>query len=145
RESSVAYFAIRTQARATDAVASLRQAVADLDPQLPVTIEPLTDEVDRLTERPRLLAWLVSLFAILALLLAASGLYGVVSLLVTQRTRDFGVRVALGASPVDMARQVIAEAGRWITAGAAGGALIAWGAARAIESQLFGVAAADPV
>ena len=140
-----AFFAIRTQARTADAVAFLRQAVADLDPELPVTVEPLKEEVARLTEGPRFVAWLLSAFAGLALLLAAAGLYGVASYLVTQRTRDLGVRIALGAAPGDVARQVIGEAGRWIAAGAAGGALLAWGVTRAIGSQLFGVAAADPI
>jgi ABC-type antimicrobial peptide transport system permease subunit len=102
-------------------------------------------EVARLTERPRFVAWLLSAFAGLALLLAAAGLYGVASYLVTQRTRDFGVRIALGAAPGDVARQVLGEAGRWIGAGAAAGALLAWGVTRALESQLFEVAAADPV
>jgi ABC-type antimicrobial peptide transport system permease subunit len=110
-----------------------------------VTPEPLDDQVTRLTERPRFLAWLLSAFAGLALLLAAAGLYGVASFLVEQRTRDIGVRIALGAAPGDVARQVIGEAGRWIAAGATGGALLAWAGTRAIESQLFEVAAADPV
>jgi putative ABC transport system permease protein len=143
--SGMAFFAIRTQTRTSAAVAFLKQAVADLDPQLPVTIRILDDEVARLTERPRFLAWLLSAFAGLALLLAAAGLYGVASYLVTQRTRDLGVRIALGAAPGDVAREVIAEAGRWIAAGAAAGALLAWMTTRAIESQLFEVAAADPV
>jgi predicted lysophospholipase L1 biosynthesis ABC-type transport system permease subunit len=142
--SNRAFFAIRTHASTPDAVAFLKQAVADLDPQLPVTIHLLDDEVAELTERPRFLAWLLSAFAGLALLLAAVGLYGVASYLVTQRTRELGVRIALGAAPGDMARQVIGEAGRWITAGAAGGALLSWGATRAIRSQLFQVAAVDP-
>jgi ABC-type antimicrobial peptide transport system permease subunit len=141
----MAFFAVRTQARTSDAVAFLKQAVADLDPQLPVTIRILDDEVARLTERPRFLAWLLSAFAGLALLLAATGLYSVASYLVTQRMRDLGVRIALGAAPGDMARDVIAEAGRWIAVGGAGGALLAWMTTRAIESQLFEVAAADPV
>ena len=143
--TNTAYFAIRLRAGTTDAATFLRQAVADLDPQLPVTIQFLDDEVARLTERPRFLAWLLSAFAGLALLLAAAGLYGVASYLVTQRTRDFGVRVALGAAPGDVARQVIGEAGRWIAAGAAAGALLAWGVGRALASQLFEVASADPI
>jgi predicted permease len=143
--SNMAFFAIRTQARTTDAVAFLKQAAADLDPQLPVTIRILDDEVARLTERPRFLAWLLSAFAGLALLLAVAGVYGVASCLVTQRTRDLGVRIALGAAPGDVAREVIGEAARWIAAGAAGGALLAWMTTRALESQLFEVAAADPV
>jgi predicted permease len=143
--SNMAFFAIRTQGRTADAVAFLKQAVADLDPQLPVTIRLLDEEVAELTERPRFLAWLLSAFAGLALLLAAAGLYGVASYLVTQRTRELGVRIALGAAPGAMARQVIGEAGRWIAAGAAGGALLSWSATRAIRSQLFQVAALDPV
>jgi predicted permease len=142
--SNMAFFAIRTRGRTADAVAFLKQAVADLDPRLPVTIHLLDDQVDELTERPRFLAWLLSAFAGLALLLAAAGLYGVASYLVTQRTRELGVRIALGAAPGDMARQVIGEAGRWIAAGAAGGTLLSWGATRAIRSQLFQVAAVDP-
>jgi putative ABC transport system permease protein len=142
--ANMAFFAIRTHAGTADAVAFLKQAVADLDPQLPVTVRLLDDEVAALTERPRFLAWLLSAFAGLALLLAAAGLFGVASYLVTQRTRELGVRIALGAAPGDMARQVIGEAGRWIAAGAAGGALLSWGATRAIRSQLFQVAAVDP-
>ena len=143
--SNMAFFAIRTQTSTADTVAFLKHAVADLDPQLPVTVRLLDDEVAGLTERPRFLAWLLSAFAGLALLLAAAGLYGVASYLVTQRTRELGVRIALGAAPGAMARQVIGEAGRWIAAGAAGGALLSWGATRAIRSQLFQVAAVDPV
>jgi predicted permease len=138
------FFAIRTQASTADAIAFLKSAVADFDPQLPVTIEPLNEEVARLTERPRFLAWLLSAFAGLALLLAAAGLYGVASYLVTQRTRDIGVRIALGAVPADISRQVISEAGRWIAAGAVLGCVLAWAGTRAIKAQLFGVGSHDP-
>jgi predicted lysophospholipase L1 biosynthesis ABC-type transport system permease subunit len=145
QNSSTAYFAIRTQAGSATAAAFLRQAVADLDPVLPVTIEPADDQVARLTERPRFLAWLLSAFAGLALLLAAAGLYGVASYLVTQRTRDIGVRMALGAAPADISRQVVGEAGRWIAAGAVLGCALAWAATRALEAQLFGVGSRDPL
>jgi predicted permease len=144
-DSSTAFFAIRTQAGTADAVAFLKQAVADLDPKLPVTVELLNVEVARLTERPRFVAWLLSAFAGLALLLAATGLYGVSSYLVTQRTRDIGVRIALGAAPADISRQVVAEAGRWIAAGAALGCALAWAGTRTIEAQLYGVGSRDPL
>jgi predicted permease len=138
-------YAVRTSASLADASAFLKSAVADLDPQLPVTIEPLDDQVARLTERPRFLAWLLSAFAGLALLLAAAGLYGVASYLVTQRTRDIGVRIALGAAPADISRQVVGEAGRCIAAGAVLGCALAWIATRAIEAQLYGVGSHDPL
>jgi predicted permease len=143
--SRIAFFAIRTQTGTGEAMAFLKQAVADLDPQLPVTVRLLDEEVARLTERPRFLAWLLSAFAGLALLLASAGLYGVASYLVTQRTRDIGVRIALGAAPADISRQVVAEAGRWIAAGAALGCALAWAATRAIEAQLYGVGSRDPL
>jgi putative ABC transport system permease protein len=143
--TNMAFFAIRMRAGTTNAAAFLKQAVADLDPQLPVTIEFLGDEVAQLTERPRFLAWLLSSFAGLALLLAAAGLFGVASYLVTQRKRELAVRIALGAAPGRLARQVIGEAGRWIAAGATGGALLAWAVGRVLASQLFEVAAADPI
>jgi len=143
--SSTAYFAIRTQASTAAAAAFLRQAVADLDPALPVTIEPADDQVARLTERPRFLAWLLSAFAGFALLLSAAGLYGVASYLVTQRTRDIGVRMALGAAPRDISRQVVLEAGSWIVTGAVLGGALAWAGTRAIEAQLYGVSSRDPL
>jgi ABC-type antimicrobial peptide transport system permease subunit len=136
---------MRTQATTADAVAFLKQAVADLDPQLPVTVQPLAAEVARLSERPRFLAWLLSAFAGLALLLAAAGLYGVASYLVVQRTRDIGVRMAMGATRADISRQVVSEAGCWIAAGAVLGCALAWAGTRAIEAQLFGVSSHDPL
>jgi predicted permease len=143
--AGTAYFGIRTRAGTAGAIAFLKQAVADLDPQLPVTIQPLEEQVARLTERPRFVAWLLSAFAGCALLLAAAGLYGVASYLVTQRTRDIGVRMALGAAPRDISRQVVGEATRWIVAGAVLGCALAWAGTRAIEAQLFGVGSRDPL
>ncbi|HEY7336997.1 MAG TPA: ADOP family duplicated permease [Bryobacteraceae bacterium] len=143
--SSTAYFAIRTQTRTAGAIALLKQAAADLDPQIPVTVQPLDEEVARLTERARFVAWLLSAFAGLALILAAAGLYGVASYLVAQRTRDIGVRMALGAAPADISRQVVAEAGRWIAAGAALGCALAWAGTRALKAQLYGIGSHDPL
>ena len=139
-----AFFAIRTQANTADAIALMEQAVTDVDPRVPVTVEPLSDEVARLTERTRFIAWLLSAFAGLALLLAAAGLYGVASYLVTQRTRDIGVRMALGAAPGDISRQVVGEAVRWIVAGLALGCALAWVGARVVTGELYGIGSHDP-
>ncbi|MGH9373737.1 MAG: FtsX-like permease family protein, partial [Vicinamibacterales bacterium] len=142
--SRAGHLALRTMASAADADAFLRQIVADLDSRLPVTIETVDQQVARLTERPRFIAWLLSAFATLALLLAAAGLYSVASYLVTQRRRDIGVRMALGAAPRDVARQVVAEAARWIIGGALLGCALGWMGTRALQSQLYEVQALDP-
>ncbi len=138
------HLALRTTAHPTDAEAFLRQIVVDLDPLLPATIQTVDEQVARLTQRPRLIAWLLSAFASLALLLAAAGLYSVASYLVAQRRRDVGVRIALGASPRDVARQVVGEAGRWIVGGALVGCALGWVGTRALQSQLYEVEALDP-
>jgi predicted permease len=140
----VAYLALRTTAPPADAAAYLRQIAADLDPTLPVTIESGSEQVARLTERSRFVAWLLSAFAALALALAAAGLYSVASYLVAQRTTEIGVRIALGATPRDVARQVVREAGRWISAGALLGFGLGWAVGRALQAQLYEVEALDP-
>jgi hypothetical protein len=135
---------LRTTARPADADVFLRQIVADLDPRLPVTIETVDQQVETLTAQPRFIAWLLTAFAGLALLLAAAGLYSVASYLVLQRRRDIGVRMAIGASPRDVARQVVSEAGRWIVGGAVAGSALGWMGTRALQSQLYQVQPLDP-
>jgi putative ABC transport system permease protein len=138
------HLALRTTAAPADVDAFLRRIAADLDPLLPVTIERLDAQVTRLTERPRFVASLLSAFGVLALLLVAAGLYSVASYLVTQRRRDIGVRIAIGASPGDVARQVVSEAGRWIIGGAVIGSALGWMGTRALQSQLYQVEVLDP-
>jgi putative ABC transport system permease protein len=142
--SANAHLAVRTAASPADADAFLRQIAADLDPLLPVTIQTADEQVARLSQRPRFIAWLLTAFAALALLLAAAGLYSVASYLVLQRRRDIGVRMAIGAAPRDVARQVVGEAGRWIVGGALAGSAIGWMGTRALQSQLYEVPALDP-
>ena len=138
------YLALRTMAGAGTAGALLRQIVAELDSRMPVGIETVDEQVVRLTARPRFIAWLLTAFGGLALLLAAAGLYSVASYLVTQRRRDIGVRIAIGASPREVARQVVGEAGRWIIGGALAGSALGWMGTRALQSQLYQVEALDP-
>jgi putative ABC transport system permease protein len=139
-----AHLALRTNAAPADADAFLRQIITDLDPKLPLVIERVDAQVNRLTARPRFAAWLLSAFGALALALVAAGLYSVASYLVTERRRDIGVRIAIGASPGDVARQVVGEAGRWIIAGAVIGSALGWMGTRALQSQLYQVEALDP-
>jgi putative ABC transport system permease protein len=136
--------ALRTRASPADADTFLRQIVADLDSTLPVTIETVDQQVARLTAEPRFIASLLTAFAAFALLLAAAGLYSVASYLVTQRRRDIGVRIAVGAAPRDVARQVVGEAGRWIAGGGLLGCVLGSIATRGLESQLYEVQALDP-
>jgi hypothetical protein len=138
------HLSLRTTAGAADASAFLRQIVADLDPRQLVTIQTSDEQLTRLTAQPRFIAWLLSAFAGLALLLAAAGLYSVASYLVLQRRRDIGVRMAIGASPRDVAQQVVGEAGRWIIGGAVAGSALGWMGTRALQSQLYHVEALDP-
>jgi putative ABC transport system permease protein len=121
----------------------LRRSLASMDPQLPAEIKTVPEQVAALTARPRFLAALLVVFAGLALFVAAAGLYAVASFLVTQRTRDIGVRMALGASPGRIAQQVGGEAFYWIAAGAGLGYGLAQLAARALAAELFHVAASD--
>ena len=135
---------LRTTAPPAAAIAFLRQIAADLDPKQLVTIETGGEVMATLTAQPRFVASLLTAFAALALLLAAAGLYSVASYLVMQRRRDIGVRIAIGAAPRDVARQVVGEAGRWIIGGAVIGSALGWMGTRALQSQLYQVEALDP-
>jgi predicted permease len=122
----------------------LRNTVTTLDPTLPVEVNTLGQSVAKLAERPRFSAALLSLFAVIGLLLTAVGIYGVVSLLVSQRTQEIGIRMALGASPRSVIKMMVWQASMWIGAGSALGILGSLAAARWIGSLLFGISANDP-
>jgi len=134
---------LRTALKTTDAIGLLKQSLAGVDPQLPADIKSVAEEVAGLTARPRFLAALVAAFAGLAVFVAAAGLYAVASFLVTQRTREIGIRIALGAGLPAIARQVAGEAFYWIAAGAVLGYALAQIASRALMAELFNVPATD--
>jgi predicted permease len=123
----------------------VRREFAALDPTLPVKIETMDERVDRFRERPRFVAILVGLFAALGLLLAAVGLYGVLSFLVARQTREIGVRMAIGARPRDIAWQVQKHAGIWTGIGVAMGLAGSFTLARTIRGLLFEVSPTDPI
>jgi putative ABC transport system permease protein len=138
------HLSLRSTASAADVAAFLMQIAADIDPRQLVTIRTGDEMLTTLTAQPRFIASLLTAFAALALLLAAAGLYSVASFLVMQRRRDIGVRMAIGAAPRDVARQVVGEAGRWIIGGAVVGCALGWIGTRTLQSQLYQVEALDP-
>jgi putative ABC transport system permease protein len=134
---------VRTEADIPVA-AVLRKIVGGADPQLAVfNVRTMKTLLDNGSAQPRVTAWLVGLFAILALLLAAIGVYGVLAYLVAQRTREIGLRIALGARPGSVLGLVVGHSLRLSVIGVSlgvGGAVML---GPAIESQLYGVRPRD--
>lgn len=124
----------------------VRKAIREIDPEQPVSgIRPLTEIVTRSLGDRRLTASLLALFAIAALLLAAIGLYGVIAFAVGQRTREFGIRFALGATKADVLRLVLRRAIILTGIGIAVGVAGSLGLTQLLTRYLFEVNATDPV
>jgi len=125
---------------------AIRAAVARADKDLPVTRLRTMDEVAAESiSQPRFRAALAGLFAALALLLAAAGVFGVLAFAVNQRLREFGIRRALGAQAIDVARLVAVTALRITLTGAVAGAIAAAALTRYLTALLFGVRPLDPL
>jgi putative ABC transport system permease protein len=137
---------IRTDRGAAAVTPVVKSIVAELDPDLPIgdvnTIEQIIADS---TGEPRFRSFLIAGFAGLALLLAAVGVYGLFSFTVTQRIPEIGVRLALGASPGRVFRQVIGQGLRLAIIGVALGLVAAAAATSLLESLLFNTSATDPV
>ena len=126
--------------------AGVRRVIAELDPELPIAnVRSLADLVSGSIASRRFNALLLSLFASVALVLTLVGVYGVVSQLVAQSTREIGVRLAVGASVGDIMSVMVRRALRMAVAGVAAGTLAAWVAAPALAGMVYGIAPRDPV
>ena len=122
------------------------QAVAALDPSLPIVkLRSMDDVFGEAIGRPRLLAQLLGIFAGLAILLAAIGSYGVLSYMVTERRREIGIRMALGADRASVMRMVLSQGLRLTLVGVVAGLAVAFAMNRVLASLLFGVRPSDPV
>ena len=142
---SFAVLVVRS-ARAPEGLTSaVRAIVRELDPAVPLyEVASLDDLVRRTTAQHRFVLDLLGVFAALAVLLSAIGLYGVVAFTVSQRTREVGVRMALGARPADVLRLIVGGGAPAVVAGLAAGFAGALVLSRFLESQLFEVSARDP-
>jgi predicted permease len=146
RPQGFLYAIARTTAPPTTLIAPMRQAVRSLDANVPVSKQrSLADLQHESIARQRFNVTLTAFFAIAALALASIGLYGVMSYLVAQRTREIGIRVALGGQPSDVRGMVVKEAVAIAVIGLGVGTLGSLALSRGLEGFLFGITPTDPV
>jgi ABC-type antimicrobial peptide transport system permease subunit len=140
------FVSLRTDRDPTVLAGSAREAVRAVDRELLVNdMQPLEARVADSIARPRMSVWLLVGFSSIALLLAAVGIYGVMAYTVSQRTREIGVRMALGANPAHVQRLVVRQGMQPALLGVLVGLVVAFGASRLIDKLLYGVSPADPV
>jgi predicted permease len=145
-ELSGSNFYVRFRGSPESAFRSIRAILRDANPALAITyFRTLDEQIDRSLNTERMLAALSSSFGALALLLSLVGLYGVMSFVVTQRTREIGIRLALGATRLSTIWLVLGDALAMIAAGTAIALPCIWALGRLLESQLYDVKPTDPV
>jgi predicted permease len=139
-------FQLRTAADPTRIIAAVRQAAREIDANLPLyNIKTLATQVDESLAQERLISTLSGFFGLLSLLLAGIGLYGILAYAVSQRTREIGIRIALGAQPGAVLRMVLRQGLILTLLGVGIGLAASLGATRLLASQLFDITSTDPV
>jgi putative ABC transport system permease protein len=146
RQSGRMNLVVRTKGEPLSLAGSLRSAVHAIDPDQPISaMRPMTEWIDSSVTQSRYLTTLFALFAALAMILAATGIYGVMSYSVAQRTHEIGIRMALGARRADVLKLVVGQGMLLTLIGVVIGLLSAYGLTRVMASLLFGVTARDPI
>jgi len=136
---------VRTNGDPMAMASAVREQVRALDPNLPLAeATPLADVVSRSVARPRFYTSLLTLFAAVALILSATGIFGVMSYAVAQQSKEIGIRMALGARAADVLRSVLGRAVGLAGLGVIAGIIAALGLGGFLRSQLFGVTIFDP-
>jgi putative ABC transport system permease protein len=137
---------VRAAGDATKLVAALRSEIQALDPNLSVLdVETMSERVNQSLQGERTQATLLGAAGVIALLLASLGLYGVMSYMVAQRTREIGIRMALGASRGNVLGLVLKQGMTLVSVGVVIGLGAAFGLTRLVASSLFGITAIDPL
>jgi putative ABC transport system permease protein len=137
--------AVRTSVEPMSLAAAIRQEVSALDRNVPITdVRTMEQILTRVTAQPRFNTLLLGIFAAVALALAGVGIYGVLSYSVTQRTREIGIRIALGARRGDVVRLVVGHGMLLTLLGVAIGLAASFALTRLMEGLLYGVSATDP-
>ena len=127
-------------------VPAVRSLLSRINPDKPPTnIQTIEQYLGTQLDGQRQYTFLLGLFGLIATVLAATGIYSVMAYSVAQRRREIGIRMALGASEMDVRRLILRRASLLIAIGLAGGLLGSWALTRLIASQLFGVTATDPL
>ncbi|HYE73857.1 MAG TPA: FtsX-like permease family protein, partial [Blastocatellia bacterium] len=140
------YYVIRTQGDPTALASTVQQKISQNDPKSAIVfVKTMTQLIDETLWQRRLWSVMFAVFAGLALLLAAVGIYGVLAYSVAQRTREIGVRMALGAQASGVVRMVLAQGLKLTLSGIAIGLLAALWLSRLINSLLYGVESSDPL
>jgi predicted permease len=138
-------FIVRPHGTPASAMADIRRVVQQLEPGMPiVAARVLSEAIDRRIGQDRLLARLSIAFGVVAALLVAIGLYGVLSYGVARRTNEIGIRKALGARPATLIGMILRETGWLLVGGLVAGAAVSVASLRLIQSRLYGLSAADP-
>jgi putative ABC transport system permease protein len=137
-------FFVRTQQEPLLLATSVTRIVHSMEPQAPVDVRTLADVVGSTIARPRAVSVLVGVFALVALILAAVGVYGVMAYSVSQRTQEIGVRMALGATTKSVFRLVLGQALRLVAIGVVAGLLAAGALTRVLERLLYQTEPLDP-
>ena len=146
RSASLGYLVVRSNSDPSSLVGPVRNAIHAIDPSLPISNVRTMDEALLAAQaRPRFLALLLTVFATVALVLAAVGIYGVISYSVAQRTNEFGIRIAMGASSGNVLGMVLGQGAKIALIGFAIGAGGAFWLTRFMSGMLFEVSAVDPL
>jgi predicted permease len=143
-QSNPGAYLLRVEGSPTALIPSVKSAIAEINPRISLDLRTLQQQVDGTVRLPRTLAMLSGFFGALALLLAAIGLYGVISYSVARRRNEIGVRIALGATQTRVIRMALGEVGRMVVIGVALGLLLALAVTRLVATFLYGVEPNDP-